>query len=124
TVLAVWNDARGDSSIFAQRVDRYGKRYFPTMGTTSRLGQAICYRGTQSKQVTLAPRTNGAIAAWTDYRNGNADIYAQLIFKDGSLPIELASFTATPTRHGDVDIRWETANEHACAGFELQRRTI
>jgi hypothetical protein len=123
-VLALWNEARGDSSIFAQRIDRLGFRYFPAYKTASKTGKAICFRSTQSKQVTLVPRTNGAIAVWTDYRNGNADIYVQLVFMDGSLPIELSSFNATATRHGAIDLRWETANENACAGFEIQKRRI
>jgi len=123
TLLVVWNDARGDSSIYAQRIDRDGKRYFPTFGTNYKGGEAICKRSTQSKQVTFAPRTNGGIAAWTDFRSGNSDIYAQLIFKDGSLPVELAAFRVTP-RNNAVEVSWQTGCEQACAGFELQRRAI
>lgn len=123
SALVVWNDARLDSSIFAQRVDRLTKHYFPS--ATNFWGLAIsANQNSKSTQVTLAPRTNGGIAAWTDYRNGNADIYAQLIFKDGSLPIELASFNVISPRSGEVDLSWETASEASCAGFEIERRPI
>lgn len=127
-LLAVWNDARlseSDTSIYAQCFDRTLTRYFPTVGTTSNWGKAISVSPNYlSKQVTLAPRTNGAIAAWADNRNGNFDIYAQLIFKDGSLPIELAAFQVDCHRAGQVDLFWKTATEASNAGFEVQRRTI
>jgi hypothetical protein len=127
-LLVVWNDSRHgatDTSIYAQCVDRTIKRYFPTAGTTNQWGLPVSVSSSYlSKQVTIAPRTNGAIAAWADYRNGNYDIYAQLIFKDGSLPVELADFRATSNRAGEVDVSWQTATEQSNAGFELQRRTI
>jgi hypothetical protein len=127
-LLTVWNDARwgsGDTSIYAQCVDRTLKRYFPTPGTSNQWGLPVSVRTNyQAKQVTLVPRSNGGIAAWTDYRNGNYDIYAQLIFKDGTLPIELTNFEASSHRAGEVDLFWKTANEKGNAGFEIQRRAI
>ncbi len=124
SVLTAWDDSRGDTTVFAQRVDRDLRHYFPSMVSRSTWGLPLCHRTTASKQIVLAPRANGAIAAWTDYRNGNADIYAQLVFQDGTLPIELASFTLTAPQSGEVDVAWETANEQACAGFEIERREI
>jgi len=130
-ILAVWNDARyegsPDTCIFAQAMSKSGNRYFPTYKTTSKLAQPICHSGTNpwnAKQVQLAPRTNGGIAVWTDYRrsSSDADIYAQLIFRDGSLPVELESFNAVCKHRGDVDVSWKTANEHSNAGFEIERR--
>ncbi|MDP4198678.1 MAG: hypothetical protein Q8922_10060 [Bacteroidota bacterium] len=123
SALVAWNDARYDSCVFAQRVDRLTKHYFPS--ASSLWGLAVSARASsKSVQVTLAPRTNGGIAAWTDYRNGNADIYAQLVFKDGTLPIELSSFNVISPRPGEADLSWQTASESACAGFEIERRQI
>jgi hypothetical protein len=101
-ILAVWNDARyyglglgKDTTVFAQRIDRNGHRYFPANGNT-KLAQPICSGGWIAKQVALAPRSDGGIAVWTDFRKGtsNPNIYAQLIKTDGSMWIP--SDTTTP----------------------------
>ncbi len=92
SILAVWNDARyagsgkgNDTTIFAQRIDRVGRKYFPTPSQSNTKGMPICSGTWQAREVCLAPRSDGAIAAWSDMRNGNGDIYAQLILMDGSL---------------------------------------
>jgi hypothetical protein len=72
----------------------------------------------------LVPRTNGGIAVWRDNRNGNNDIFAQLIFKDGSLPVELSNFSATTESGGKVLLNWQTESERNNAGFEVERRMI
>src|SRR5665213_529750 len=97
-VLAVWNDAWDgqDTMVYAQRMDRVGRRYFPN-GNPSRWGLAIAGDSADgghwtAKQVALIPRgDNGGIAVWTDFRSGNADIYAQLILGDGvaTIPTDL-----------------------------------
>ena len=63
---------------------------------------------------------------WRDGRNGatSQDIYAQLIFRDGTLPIELAAFDLRATREGSVVIDWQTASEKDNAGFEIERRLV
>lgn len=124
--IAVWNDGRtntGDSSIYAQRMTRQMRRQWPN--AQSQWGMPIA-PSTQydAKQVVLVPRTNGAIALWSDKRNGNYDIYAQLIFKDGTLPIELASFNAKTNEYGEVVLNWKTASEVDNAGFEVERRLL
>ncbi len=111
-ILAVWNDAWDgqDTMIFAQRIDRNGRKYFPTPGTSSKWGLAISgdsgSHPWNAKQVTLVARDNGAIAAWTDFRNGNADIYAQLIVGDGypASTIDLSPpITSVLSTEGSVD---------------------
>jgi hypothetical protein len=128
TILAVWNDARfegtPDTCIYAQVMDKAGWRHIPTWKTTSTWGLPICHGLWTAKQVVLAPTYNGGIAAWTDYRKGssNAGIYAQVIFKDGTLPIELENFDAKCLAPGEVSVQWNTASETSTMGFEIERR--
>ena len=128
--LAAWNDARfssgPDTCVYAQMMDKSGNRFFPSYKTRSTWGLPICHRTTTAKQVEIAPRTNGAIMAWTDYRAGTnqANIYAQVLFRDGSLPIELENFSATCPTRGEVELSWKTASEHSNAGFELERSPV
>src|SRR5579883_235963 len=124
TLLVAWNDARNDTCIYAQCFDRTLKHYFPSNAPSGWALPVSVHAASKASQVALAPRTNGGIATWTDYRSGNADIYAQLIFKDGSLPVELVSFNLTAPRVGEIDLSWQTTNELNCAGFEIQRREI
>ena len=93
-LLTVWDDAdptglTQDTMLYAQRIDRIGRKYFPTPGTRNTWGLAISGNSPTKKwsarQPCLVPRTDGAIVAWTDYRSGTGDIYAQLILMDGSL---------------------------------------
>ncbi len=96
-ILAVWNDSRyaglgygKDTTVFAQRIDRNGHNYFPATGST-KLAQPVCSSrdtgGWIARQVALAPRTDGGIAVWTDFRRGNnyPNIYAQIILMYDSL---------------------------------------
>ncbi len=129
-LLIVWNDTRSNassstySSIYAQRCDKTLKRFIGPSPSTSSWGVPVSNRaGSNADEVVLVPRTNGGIAVWRDNRNGNNDIYAQLIFRDGSLPIELSNFSLT-AKGGKVLLNWETASEKDNAGFEVERRLI
>ena len=131
-MLLAWNDERaaaGQSSIYAQRCDVTPTRKLWPSGSTvaSRWGVSISVSasGVTKDQVTMTSRTNGAIIAWHDSRNSATkyDIYAQLIFIDGSLPIELAGFSLKKY-NGAVSIDWQTAMEKDNAGFEIERRNI
>jgi hypothetical protein len=127
-ILAVWNDARyaglglgKDTTIFAQRIDRNGHNYFPTNGST-KLAQPLCSgpgsNGWMAREVALAPRTDGGIAVWTDFRKGatNPGIYAQLILIDGSLwipsdttqPILNVLSTTTPDNNSECNSQCTT----------------
>ncbi len=130
-VLIVWNDTRSNastgtySSIYAQRVDKTPKRLIGQQPATTTLGLPVSNRvNSNADQVVLIPRTNGGIAVWRDNRNGNTDIYAQLIFKDGSLPVELDNFSLSARGSGQVLLNWQTASEKDNAGFEVERRLI
>ncbi len=111
-ILAVWNDARyaglgygKDTTVFAQRIDRNGNSYFPSIGSASlnKLAQPVCSGPNGSawiaKQVSLAPRTDGGIAVWTDFRRGTnyPNIYAQIILMYDSLWVPVDSTSPTLT---------------------------
>ncbi|MEP7235112.1 MAG: hypothetical protein ABI778_07435 [Ignavibacteriota bacterium] len=130
-LLVAWNDTRsyGGSStysaIYSQRVDKSPKRFLGTSPANSTWGQAVSKTvNKNADQVVLVPRASGGIAAWRDDRNGNTDIYAQLIFRDGSLPVDLSSFTLREGAEHDVLLNWQTASEKDNAGFEIERRLI
>jgi hypothetical protein len=130
-LLIVWNDTRSNastssySSIYAQQCDKTPKRFIGPSPATSSWGLAVSNRAnSNADEVVLVPRTNGGIAIWRDNRNGNTDIYAQLIFRDGSLPIELSNFSVLAQRNDNVLLNWQTASEKDNAGFEVERRLI
>jgi hypothetical protein len=114
-LLAVWDDAWDgtDTMLYAQRIDRVGRKYFPTPGTSNSWGLCIAGNADSStkhwsaKQPTLIPRTDGALVAWTDLRSGTDAIYAQLILANGSLwiPSDTSSpeLTVTSTTPSDND---------------------
>ena len=107
SILMVWDDARfgsnPDTCIYAQMIDRSGNRFFPTYRTNSTWGIPICHRSTSSRQVAMAPRTDGAIFAWTDYRAGStqANIYAQLLLTNGSRSLDVLPPQAVFTSGND-----------------------
>lgn len=123
-----WDDARAggeDTAIYAQAIDVRFNRYYPTFGTTSSWGKPIAVRAdAEQEHVAMCKREGGGvIIAWTDNRSGDQDIYAQVMFPDGTLPIELGSFDVTA--HGaNVIVEWKTAMEHDHAGFEVERRSL
>ena len=73
-----WQDQRsGNYDIYVQRVSAAGAVYWTANGialctaTDDQTGPCICADGT------------GAVVAWTDYRNGSNDIYAQRVTEKG-----------------------------------------
>lgn len=78
--IIVWEDHRdGDANIYMQR--------YASDGAATDVNQLVIDDGTQSAQyaptISIAP--NGFFAiAWEDYRNGDADIYAQWYRIDGN----------------------------------------
>jgi hypothetical protein len=134
-MLVFWEDARksggaGDTaSIFAQVIDTTPARQYPVVG--SRWGFPVSTdpgaRHADRDQMEICPRDNGAIVVWRDgrnYANSNYDIYMQLVFKNATLPIELADFRLTRQFTNAVRIDWQTAMEIDNAGFELERREV
>ncbi|MFA4967089.1 MAG: hypothetical protein WC624_02590 [Candidatus Margulisiibacteriota bacterium] len=79
TYLIVFEDARfGNSDIFAQKIDSQGNLLSDPFGVP------VCLaRDDQTNPQIVSDGSGGAIIAWQDNRNGNSDIYAQHIGKDG-----------------------------------------
>ncbi len=79
--IVVWKDTRPmtTTDIYAQRVDSSGTTKWALNGN------AICWEGTSQSDPVVAPDgLGGAVIAWSDTRNGDADIFAQWIQNSGS----------------------------------------
>jgi hypothetical protein len=127
-IYFAWDDARAstdDTAIYAQAIDMRFNRYYPSFGTSSSWGKAIAVRpDAQQEHVAMCKREGGGvIMAWADNRNGDQDIYAQVMFPDGTLPIELTSFDVSAIGE-QVIVEWRTAMEQDHAGFEIERRAL
>lgn len=131
-IFLTWNDDRvagSNTKIYANRVDTVPQRLLFPVGSSnlSRWGLPISVGTGVKDQVAIAPRANGAIITWRDTKNSSTsaqDIYCQLVFFNGTLPVELASFDVKALSQGAVRLDWKTAMEKDNAGFEIERRNI
>jgi hypothetical protein len=72
--IVAWRDYRGLDLIYAQRVHSSGAVQWTANGV------AVCTTSSSQFEPQITPDgSGGAIIVWEDYRNGNADIYAQRI---------------------------------------------
>lgn len=81
-VVVTWLDGRdGNFDIYAQRVGAGGAVQWTTNGV------ALCTApNNQGNPVIVGDGFGGAIVAWSDPRNGLADIYANRVSAGGSIP--------------------------------------
>jgi len=78
--IFVWTDGRsGDLDVYAQRVDARGIPLWAIDGVA-----VSTATNNQYAHAILSDGAGGAIIALTDYRNGNADIYAQRLDASGN----------------------------------------
>lgn len=118
--IITWDDLRNgtDNDIYAQKLNASGVVQWTSNGVAV---SAATYE--QSVPQIVSDGAGGAIIVWNDYRNGNNDIYASRLFSDGSLPVQLQSFSG---RHlaGTLMVRleWRTISEINNYGFRVQRR--
>jgi len=77
--ILAWADARdGNQNVYVQRINADGRLLWDTKGV------GVCVDGSLQEDVVAVPDgSNGAIITWEDLRNGNQDIYAQRIDKNG-----------------------------------------
>ena len=81
--IVVWEDARaGASGIYAQRVLQSGVMAWTANGAAVSVGP-----GAKRVPTLSVDGSGGAIIAWQDERNGNADIFAHRIARGGGLYI-------------------------------------
>ncbi|HXG00714.1 MAG TPA: T9SS type A sorting domain-containing protein, partial [Bacteroidota bacterium] len=119
--IITWVDLRsGGSDIYAQNMDLAGVAQWTANGVP------VCTAtGTQNSSSLVSDGSGGAIVCWQDARNGssNNDIFASRLFSNGTLPVQLASFTA---RHVpgtlQVLLEWMTLSEINNYGFYVERR--
>ncbi|MCD6380503.1 T9SS type A sorting domain-containing protein [bacterium] len=80
-VVVAWDDNRGgDYDTYIQRIDSDGQTLW-SLG-----GNGVCVEPGDSKEVSIAmPDSSGIIAVWSDYRNGDYDIYVQKVDTSGSI---------------------------------------
>lgn len=78
--IAIWKDYRDASTadLYLQRVNRNGVRLWGDTGTA--ISSAT---GDQLAPAVIADSAGGAVVVWEDYRNGDADIFAQGIGAGG-----------------------------------------
>jgi hypothetical protein len=79
--IIVWQDFRGgaESDIYAQRIGADGTPQWTAGGVT------VCGAAAfQALPRIVTDGEGGAIVAWTDYRNGNGDIYGQRLNAAGT----------------------------------------
>lgn len=89
-VVVTWTDNRdGNLDIYAQRVGASGAVQWTSNGV------ALCTaQDSQSLPVIVADGFGGAIVAWSDSRNGLADIYANRVSAGGGIPTSVGKTPA------------------------------
>lgn len=107
------------TDIYAQKYDTAGIKQWGQNGV-----QITAAYEDQYEHAVLGNTTGSAIVAWTDWRNSfNTDIYAQAIFQDGSLPVELEYFSAK-IENSSVYLSWSVTSEINTFVYEIQRKVV
>ena len=77
--IIAWTDSRaGNQDVYAQRINADGKLLWDVRGV------GVCVDAPlQEDVVAISDGASGVIITWEDLRNGNQDIYAQRIDKNG-----------------------------------------
>ena len=120
--IIAWQDRRGagtgNADIYAQHIDPFANQYWGADGAP-----VSSHSTDQTSPVIARDGSGGALIAWTDQRDGNANVYAGKIFSDGSLPVELAAFNASAQGFG-AELQWSTVTEVNADRFDVQRSAV
>jgi len=78
-VIVCWKDSRnGNYDVYAQRLNSSGIPQWTADGVV------VCnWSGNQQNAALVPDGAGGVIVCWEDYRNGNADVYAQRLNSSG-----------------------------------------
>jgi hypothetical protein len=115
-VLVAWADYRdvNEPDIYVQRVNASGVPQWTTDGVVVTPPGSMQYG-----QVIASDGAGGAVVGWYDYRNGDADVYAQrldgsgaLLWTSGGVPVcaltgSVTAIAMTPTELGGTIFTWE-----------------
>ncbi len=111
-----WPDARaGDNNIYVQRVSNAGVLQWGTGGVAATINPA----GQVSPAIAVNS-DNSVIAAWVDYRNADADIYASRLLANGTLPVRLLSFYGT-IENSHATLHWTTHADDDSRYFVVEK---
>ncbi|MCK6560018.1 T9SS type A sorting domain-containing protein [bacterium] len=121
--IITWREERDARDyIFAQRLGAYGQRLWTDTGVT-----LTTATGTQENQQIIGDQAGGAIVAWHDTRNGDADLYAQRIGRRGELvpkPTILSVQDVPHDQGGKVIVRWQAADLDTIGGRAIEYYSI
>jgi len=121
-----WLDNRiaaNNTDIYMMRVTDAGTKLW---AGANGAGLAVTIANGIQDQVHMTRVATGAMVTWHDSRTAGdigGDLYGQMVFANGTLPVEISSFTANATAAADVvHVSWTTAAEINTVGFELFRQ--
>lgn len=119
-IVSWWDFRSGQADIYAQRVNSAGAVLWGAVGVP------ICTAAdSQNEARTVADGAGGAIVAWTDFRSGSADMYAQRVSSSGapqwtSNGVLVCSAASTQAQHlaisdgaGGAIIAWVDSRDYA-----------
>jgi hypothetical protein len=122
--FVAWNDDRnGTRDIFAQHVDSDGSFVWAENGIP-----VATATSTQYKQSACSDGEGGIHVAWSDYRNGNYDIYAQRLERNGywgyPAPGISSAFDVPSDQGGFVELQWTRSRLDAWPDLMVEQYSV
>ena len=108
-VYLVWNDL---GMIKAKLIDAAGADVWSS-------NTSVSNSASNNEGIKVIETTDGIIVVWADYRNGNADIFAQKVMDDGTLPSGVIAPVADFTFNvNGADVAFLDASSNSPTNFE------
>jgi hypothetical protein len=120
--IAGWVDDRY-YEIPGQPYDIFAARVLPDGGLPwpSYAGRICLMTGSQDDLRLIADGAGGAIAAWTDYRGADADIYAQRLDAGGNPTATSLRGFSVSANEGTIEVVWSLSSLDEGASFRVSR---